>query len=68
MTCTGTSCNQGRKPCTDGCTRNSDGTSRHTGYYRSLFNFEYRRQRFMGRGVIRSAWNAIEYALQPLPF
>jgi len=34
MTCTGTSCNQGREPCRDGCTQleqeNSDGTSPHT--------------------------------------
>lgn len=34
MTCTGTSCNQGREPCRDGCTNliqtNSDGTSPHT--------------------------------------
>jgi hypothetical protein len=33
MTCTGTTCNQGRAECRDGCTRlhteNSDGTSPH---------------------------------------
>ena len=33
MTCTGTTCNQGREPCRDGCSRlhseNSDGTSPH---------------------------------------
>lgn len=33
MTCTGTTCNQGRAPCRSGCNRlhteNSDGTSPH---------------------------------------
>jgi hypothetical protein len=33
-----------------------------------LFRFEYRRQRFIGRGVFVSVLRAAEYAMQPLPF
>jgi len=34
----------------------------------TLFRYEYRRQRWLGNGIIKSAWRAAEYALQPLPF
>ena len=69
MTCNSHECHQGRKPCLSKCNQsNSDNTSPDTRTVILLYRWEYRRQRIIGNGVFVSAWRAMEYALQPLPF
>ena len=35
---------------------------------KQAFWYEYRRQRFIGTGVIRAVFIALEWAFSPLPF
>lgn len=35
---------------------------------RTAFKWEYRRQRWMGKGPVSAAWIALLWVLEPLPF